>query len=73
MGKKEGNNHFKPLEVSPRSGEPAEKMIKRFMKKVRGEGILQELFLRRSYEKPSARIRRKRSMARFLRDSEEKS
>ena len=53
------------LEVTPRSGESPERMIKRFTKKVRNEGILQELYQRRGYEKPSVKRRRKAARARF--------
>ena len=41
------------------------------MKKVRNDGILQEVFLRRAYEKPSVKKRRKAARARFLRKMEE--
>ena len=74
MGKKrDGDNHFKPLEVSPRAGEPIEKAIKRFMKKVRNDGILQEVFLRRSYQKPSVKKKQKAKKAQYRREQEEKS
>ncbi|MHB8407948.1 MAG: 30S ribosomal protein S21 [Acidiferrobacterales bacterium] len=63
-------HRFKPLGVSARSGEPPEKMIKRFMRKVRAEGIIQELYERRGYEKPSAKNRRKRAKNAFLRKHE---
>jgi small subunit ribosomal protein S21 len=53
------------LEVTPRGGESPERMIKRFSKKVRNEGILQELYQRRGYEKPSVKRRRKAARSRF--------
>ncbi len=53
------------IEVTPRKEEPPERMIKRFMKKVRNEGIMQELYQRRGYEKPSQARRRKRARAAF--------
>jgi ribosomal protein S21 len=40
-------------------------MIKRFCKKVRNEGVLQELYLRRGYEKRSQKVRRKKARAVF--------
>lgn len=49
----------KHLEVTPRSGESTERMIKRFTKKVRNDGILQEVYDRRFYDKPSVRKRKK--------------
>lgn len=55
----------KPLEVTPKPGESPERMIKRFTKKVRNEGILQELYNRRGFEKPSVKRRRKRLRAMF--------
>jgi ribosomal protein S21 len=54
-------------EVTPRKDESPERMIKRFMKKVRNEGIIQEVYQRRGYEKPSVKIRRKRARADFNR------
>lgn len=54
------------LAVVARPGELPEKMIKRFMKKVRNDGIIQEVYQRRGYEKPGQKIRRKRSRAMFL-------
>lgn len=54
-----------PLEVTPKQGESPEKMIKRFLRKVRDDGILYELILRRSFEKPSVKRRRKVSKAKF--------
>lgn len=63
---------IKPLEVTPRSGETPERMVKRFMKKVRNEGILQEAYQRRSFEKPSVKRRRKRLRAMFAKQAAEK-
>ena len=62
---------FKGIEIRPRPNEDADKFIKRFMKKVRNDGILQEVFMRRAYEKPSMKRRRKAARARFLRKLEE--
>jgi|TARA_R110000851_G_scaffold16567_2_gene53821 small subunit ribosomal protein S21 len=51
--------------VIARYKEPAERLIKRFSRKVKKEGILEELRERRFYKKPSTkrreeRLRRKR-------------
>ena len=40
-------------EVSPRHNEPIERLIRRFTKKVKKSGILQEVRNRRYYRKPS--------------------
>lgn len=64
------DSRFKGLEIKPRPNEEPDRFIKRFMKKVRNDGILQEVYLRRSYEKPSVKRRRKRAQARFLRKIE---
>jgi ribosomal protein S21 len=65
------SDRFKGLAVSPRPNEDPDRMIKRFMKKVRSDGILQEVYQRKGYEKPSQRRRRKSARARFLRKVEE--
>ena len=67
---KNSKNDFSGLEVTPKQDETPERMIKRFMKKVRNDGIIQEIFLRRAYEKPSVKRKRKRSRARFLKKIE---
>ncbi|MHA1951897.1 MAG: 30S ribosomal protein S21 [Candidatus Thorarchaeota archaeon] len=56
---------FKPLEVTLRKNESTERMIKRFMKKVRNDGILKEFSHRTSFEKPSVIRRRKREQAKW--------
>jgi small subunit ribosomal protein S21 len=61
---------FKGLSATPRPNEPDEKFIKRFLRQVRTDGILQEAYQRRAYEKPSARRRRKSARARFNRARE---
>jgi ribosomal protein S21 len=63
---------FKGLVVYARNDEDPDRLIKRFMKKVRNDGILQELFNRRGFEKPSVKRRRKESRARFLKANEDK-
>lgn len=55
----------RPLEVTPRQGENPERMIRRFMKKVRNDGIMQELYDRRGFDKPSVKRRRKKLRAMF--------
>lgn len=67
------SNSFRGIEVKPRPNEDPERFIKRFTKKVRNDGILQEVFLRRAYEKPSVKRRRKRAQARFLRKIESRA
>ena len=64
-------DRFRGIEVRPRPNEEPDKYIKRFLKKVRNDGILQEVFQRRAYEKPSVKRRRKSARARFLRKIEE--
>ena len=60
------------LSVVPAPGEDPEQMIKRFTKKVRNSGLMQELMIRKSYEKPSVKKKRKSIAARFSRLSEDK-
>jgi small subunit ribosomal protein S21 len=55
-----------PLEVRPRPGENMERTIRRFTKKVRNDGILQEVMQKSYFEKPSVRRRRKSARARYL-------
>lgn len=62
---------FKGIVVTPRPEEDPERFIKRFLKKVRNEGILQELYMKSRFEKPSVRRRRKSARARFLARLEE--
>jgi small subunit ribosomal protein S21 len=64
---------YRGLEIKPRPNEEPDKYIKRFLKKVRNDGILQEVFLRRAYEKPSIKRRRKSARARFLKRIEEQA
>lgn len=48
---------FRPLEVEARIEEPGERLIKRFLKKIKKDGILKEISDRRYYKKPSERRR----------------
>ena len=54
------------LTIKPRRNEPIERAIKRFNKKVKKYGIIDEIKERRRYTKPSEakRIRKKRAIAR---------
>ena len=47
------------VKVYARKNEPPENLIKRFMRKVRKEGIMEEVRERMFYEKPSDLKRRK--------------
>jgi small subunit ribosomal protein S21 len=49
------------VEIAPRDPrEPADRVIRRFLKKVKKEGIIEEHRSRRYYEKPSDRKRREK-------------
>ncbi len=50
------------VEVAP--GEPLERALRRFKKKIEREGVLRQLKERKHYEKPSERKRRKMRAAR---------
>jgi small subunit ribosomal protein S21 len=52
------------VKVSLRRNETIEKMIKRFSKKVRAEGIIDEVRERMFYEKPSTKRRKARNRRR---------
>ena len=54
------------LTIRPRRNEPIERVIKRFNKKIKKSGLIDEIKERRRYMKPSERKRlaRKRSAAR---------
>lgn len=65
------DSKFKGISVAPKSNEQPDKLIKRFIRKCRSEGILQEVYLRRSYEKPSDKRRRKEARAKFISRSSE--
>lgn len=52
-------------EIKLKRGEPVEKAIRRLKKKLDREQTLQQFRLRRRFEKPSARKRRKTKAARF--------
>ncbi len=52
-------------EIKLKKGEPVEKAIRRLKKKLDREQTLQQYRLRRRFEKPSAKRRRKEKAARF--------
>lgn len=52
-------------EIKVRAGEPIDRAIRRLKKKLDREHTLQQFRLRRRFEKPSARRRRKEKAARF--------
>ncbi len=45
------------IEIAP--GEPLEKALRRFKKKIERDGVLKQLKARKHYEKPSEKKRRK--------------
>lgn len=47
------------IKIKSRSGEPLEKMMKRFKKKCEKEGLIRDIKRSSHYEKPSERRRRK--------------
>jgi len=65
-------SRFKGIQITVRDDEDPERFIRRFMKKVRNEGILQEVYEKSYYEKPSVKRRKKSAKARFLRKMEDK-
>jgi len=70
MAKKKGN-----VEVHLRNREPVERMIKRFLNKVKKEKIVEELRNREFYEPPSVvrarnKARRKKVLAKLRRERE---
>ena len=52
-------------EVTLRKGEPVEKALRRLKKKLDREQTIKQYRMRRRFEKPSARKRRKQKAARF--------
>ena len=56
--------------VKLEKGETSDRLIKRFIKRVKKAGILEEVFERRYYKKPS--IRKKEEKARNIRNSKRK-
>ena len=59
------------VQVKARRNEPAESLIKRFSRKVKKEGLMEELKNRKHYEKPSVKrrrekVRRKRTLKKLF-------
>lgn len=52
-------------EIKLKKGEPVDKALRRLKKKIDREGTLKNVRMRRSYEKPSEKRRRKQKVARF--------
>jgi small subunit ribosomal protein S21 len=52
-------------EIKLKKGEPVDKALRRLKKKIDREGTLKNVRMRRSYEKPSEKRRRKEKVARF--------
>jgi small subunit ribosomal protein S21 len=58
------------VSVENRPNESFERMLKRFVKKIKKDGILEEVRDRRYYVKPSVKKRLKRIRARALRSKQ---
>ena len=65
-----GTRKLQGIAVAAEPGESVDRLIRRFTRKVRDSGVLQELYNRRHFEKPSVRRRRKSSRARITALSE---
>ncbi|MFM2295951.1 MAG: hypothetical protein RLZZ350_2364 [Verrucomicrobiota bacterium] len=52
-------------EIKLKKGEPVDKALRRLKKKVDREGTLKDVRARRTFEKPSARKRRKMKVSKF--------
>lgn len=55
--------YAKNLEVVARPGESSDRLIKRFIKKVRNDGIMDDVYEHRFFEKPSVKRRKKKLSA----------
>tara|TARA_R100000808_G_C2152959_1_gene162773 strand:+ start:3817 stop:4035 length:219 start_codon:yes stop_codon:yes gene_type:complete len=56
------------VEITPRGKESVERMLKRFTRKVKKEGILQTIRDKRYYEKPSVKKQRTRKQRKKVLD-----
>lgn len=56
------------ISVVPRPNETADSYVKRFTRKWRNSGLLDELLERKGYDKPSVKRRKKAARAAFRRD-----
>ena len=61
----------KNFEINPRRNETQDRMIKRFIKKTKKLGIIEEIKDRKQYKKPSDKKRRARQKAIARRKKEE--
>ena len=52
-------------EIKLKKGEPVDKALRRLKKKIDREGTLRNVRMRRTFEKPSEKRRRKQKVARF--------
>ena len=52
-------------EIKLKKGEPVDKALRRLKKKIDREGTLKNVRMRRTFEKPSEKRRRKEKVARF--------
>jgi len=52
-------------EIKLKKGEPVDKALRRLKKKIDREGTLRNVRMRRTFEKPSEKRRRKEKVARF--------
>ena len=57
------NNNVQGCTVFVKEGEPIERALRKFKKKVQDSGLLQELRDREFYEKPTTERKRKKSAA----------
>jgi small subunit ribosomal protein S21 len=57
------DNRVRGSGVTVRDGEPIERALRRFKKKIQDSGLLLELRERESYEKPTTERKRKKSAA----------
>jgi small subunit ribosomal protein S21 len=65
------NNMATNFTIKPRRNEPQDRLIKRFLKKTKKSGLIEELRNRRDYKKPSDKRRRARQKAIARRKKEE--
>jgi len=66
------NKHPVTVSVERRKDEDNERLIRRFMKKFKREGVLQEVMDKRYHVKPSMKRRRKKERAERRRKSEQR-
>lgn len=65
--------YLEPLEVTLESVRgDSDRMIRKFIRKVKADGVLREVYLRRGYKKPSVAKRDKRARAKSRFSSDER-